>query len=77
MQATTIKLENPLLGEVKKCISKEESLTSFVRKVLEKEIQKRKMIESADQYLKFLDQNPEEKAWLTEWEKEDLLKNPS
>lgn len=72
MQATTIKLEDPLLGELKKYLPKEESISSFVRNLLEKEIQRQKMIQAAEEYSHFLAAHPEEKEGLEEWESADL-----
>ncbi len=73
MQATTIKLENPLLQEVKKILPKDESISSFVRSLLEQELQRRKMIHSAEEYVRFLEDRPEEKKWLEDWESADLI----
>ncbi len=44
------------------------SLSAFVRRVLEREVQKRKMLESAEAYSQFLKSNPKEKEWLDAWE---------
>jgi len=76
MSATTIKIENPLLGELKKFVSQRETLSSFIRKVLEKEVKRRKMIEAAELYSKFLAEHPSEQKWIEEWEKADLLSPP-
>jgi hypothetical protein len=76
MQATTIKIENPLLNELKKIIPRDESLSSYVRKVLERDIQRRKMMQSAEAYAQFLESNPEEAQWLEEWASIDLTAKP-
>lgn len=76
MQATTIKIENPLLNELKKYSPKDESLSSFIREILEKDIQRRKMIEAAESYTLFLAENPSEQEWLNEWEEADLSHDP-
>ncbi|MBI2335428.1 MAG: hypothetical protein HYU97_01515 [Deltaproteobacteria bacterium] len=76
MQATTIKLEGPILSEIKKILPKDKSLTSYVRGVLEQELRRQKMLESANDYLKFLADNPEEQTWLEEWQDLDLAKAP-
>ncbi len=77
MQATTIKLEGPILSEIKKILPKDKSLTSYVRGVLEQELHRKKMLESANDYLKFLANNPEEQTWLEEWQDSDLAKAPT
>ncbi len=76
MQATTIKIENPLLNELKKYSPKNESLSSFIREILEKDIQRRKMIEAAETYARFLAENPSEQEWLNEWEEANLAQDP-
>lgn len=76
MQATTIKIEDPLLNELKKYSPKDESLSAFIREILEKDIQRRKMIEAAEAYTRFLGENPSEQEWLNEWEEADLVHNP-
>lgn len=73
MQATTIKIENPLLSELKKFLPKGESISSFIREVLERDLQRRKMIKAAETYMEFLDTNPEEKQWLEDWGDSDLI----
>ena len=72
MQATTIKIEDPLLDNLKSCLPDKTSLTAFVKEILEQEIQRRKMIQSAEQYAAFLQSNAGEKEWLAEWEAGDL-----
>lgn len=76
MQATTIKLENPLLGELKKYTPKTESLTSFIRGILEQELKRRKMTDAAEAYVEFLSKSPEEQTWLQEWEEAELSSPP-
>ena len=76
MNATTIKLENPLLKSLLHVVPKKKSLTAFVREVLESEVQRRRMSEAGEAYLRFLEANPEEKKWLEEWETSDLGSSP-
>ncbi len=76
MLATTIKIENPLLSELKKLLPRGESISSFVREVLESEIRRRKMIQAAESYAEFLKSNPEETQWLEDWESSDLITEP-
>lgn len=72
MQATTIKLEGEILKELRPFIPAQQSLSAFVREVLEQEIKKRKMVQSAEEYSHFLESHPEEKNWLQAWEKASL-----
>ena len=76
MQATTIKIEDPLLENLKGCLPTKTSLTAFVKEILEQEIQRRKMIQSAEQYAEFLQSNSKEKEWLEKWEAGNLETAP-
>ncbi len=77
MQATTIKLENPLLGQLKKFLPEQHSLTSFVKGILAREVTRRKMVEAAERYARLLESKHEDASLLEEWEKPGLDKPPS
>ena len=76
MQATTIKLENPLLRELRNLTPRAMSLSAFIREILEQEIQRRKMVQAAEKYADFLKSSPGEREWLEEWESADLSRAP-
>jgi hypothetical protein len=76
MQATTIKIENPLLDELRSLTPRTKSLSGFIREILEQEIQRRKMIQAAEKYADFLKSSPGEREWLEEWESADLSRAP-
>ena len=57
MKGTTIKVEGPLLAELERAKPPTLSLTAFVRSVLEREVRRRKMLESAERYTEFLRAN--------------------
>lgn len=76
MQATTLKIENPLLDELYKLKPKTLSFSTFVRGLLEKSVRRQKMIEAGDRYAEFLRESPTEGAWLDEWESADLASQP-
>ncbi len=76
MQATTIKIEDPLLRELKNITPKKFSLSKFVKEILEQEVQRHKMIIAAEKYNEFLASNPEESSWLQDWEAADLTSTP-
>lgn len=76
MRATTIKVEGDLLDRIDRHRPKGQTITAFVRSVLEQEIRRREMTEAADQYARFLEQNEEERAWLHDWDSADLAKPP-
>lgn len=76
MQATTFKLENPLLKELYKIMPKKSGLSAFVRNILEQEILRQKKIKAALEYQEFMASHPDEQLWLEEWESVDLAKTP-
>jgi hypothetical protein len=72
MKATTIKLEGELLAAIEKAKRPEESVTSYVRTVLRKNLEQNRVREAAAAYIAFVDSHPEEQEWLDEWERADL-----
>ena len=72
MRATTIKIEDPLLRNLMPLIPSDQSLSAFVRKVLEREIRKHAMAQAAVTYAQFLESHPQENEWLESWEGADL-----
>jgi hypothetical protein len=72
MKATTIKLEGELLAAIEKAKRPEESVTSYVRTVLRKNLEQTRVREAAAAYIAFVDSHPEEQEWLDEWERADL-----
>jgi hypothetical protein len=68
MQATTVKIESPLLNELKRRRPDNKSISAYVRDILEKEMQNQKMIEAAREYNQFLLAHPKEEEWLEEWD---------
>jgi predicted CopG family antitoxin len=76
MKATTIKLEGDLLKQLETVKPESMSVSAFVREVLERDIRQRRMASAASEYRNFIESNPEEKRWLREWEKADLIAPP-
>lgn len=76
MSATTIKIEDPLLKNIMHVLPKDQSLSAFVREVLERELRRQKMTEAAETYSQFLKSHPEERAWIEEWDHSDLETPP-
>jgi predicted CopG family antitoxin len=72
MSATTIKLESDLVAKVKTLKAKEESISRFVRGLIEKEHQSRENRAAAVQYQQFLNENPDEYAAQETWESAPL-----
>jgi hypothetical protein len=76
MKATTIKVEGELLSELERAKPARQSLTTFVRAILEQEIRRRRMADAADRYVDFLGEHADERAWLEEWDRADLATPP-
>lgn len=76
MRATTIKVEGDLLERIDRHRPREQTITAFVRAVLEQEIRRREMTQAADEYAGFLEKHEDERAWLQEWDSSDLAKAP-
>jgi len=76
MRVTTIKLEGELLAAIERVKAPGESVTSFVRTVLQKSLEQTKVREAAAAYRAFIESHPEEQQWLDEWERADLTTPP-
>jgi len=76
MKATTVKVDGELLKELEATKPTSQTLTAYVRSLLEGELRRRKMAAAADRYAAFLRETPEEQAWLDEWATADLVKPP-
>ncbi len=76
MPATTIKLEADLVKKVTILKPKDESISGYVRGLIEKEHRARAHREAAHAYQKFLKQNPEERAAMEIWESAPLSDDP-
>ena len=77
MQATTIKIEDPILKELRKFVPPDQSLSAFVREILERDIQRRKMVKAAQEYASWLENHPDEREWLDEWDDAHLERPPA
>ncbi len=73
MPATTIKLEAELVKKVTTLKPKDESISSYVRGLIEKEHRAREHRTAASAYLRFLGGNPEERAAMEVWESAPLV----
>lgn len=72
MPATTIKLESDLLKKVTLLKPKDESVSAYVRELIEREHRARENRIAAERYQQFLDENPEERTALEAWESAPL-----
>jgi predicted CopG family antitoxin len=73
MSATTIKLEADLVKKVSALKPKDESISAFVRELIEKEHRARENRASAVVYQQFLEDNPDERAAMEVWESAPLV----
>lgn len=74
MRANTIRLDENLLNEIYPLLAPKQSLASYVREVLQKEIRRHTMLQAGRTFVNFLAGNQEEQQLLDSWEKVDLAK---
>ncbi|HXB02260.1 MAG TPA: hypothetical protein VNV15_05515 [Opitutaceae bacterium] len=72
MPATTVKLEAELVSKVTSLKPNKQSISAYVRGLIEKEHRDRQLREAAQTYEKFLHQNPAEREALEVWESAPL-----
>jgi hypothetical protein len=75
MPATTIKLEADLVKKVTALKPKDESISGYVRGLIEREHAARHHRGVAARYRQFLAENPEERASLEVWESAPLVED--
>jgi hypothetical protein len=74
MRATTVKVDGKLLEELERAKPVNETLSGYVRSILEREMRRRKLADAAEQYVQLLRDAPDERAWLDEWDAADLAR---
>ncbi|MEY2881445.1 MAG: hypothetical protein RLZZ15_3825 [Verrucomicrobiota bacterium] len=72
MPATTVKLEHELVRKAAALKQPEESISAYVRSLIEKAHRARRLHESAHAYEAFLRDNPAERAAMEIWESAPL-----
>jgi hypothetical protein len=73
MSATTIKIEGDLVKKITALKAKDESISGFVRDLIQKEYDARKNRAAAVVYQQFLEDNPDERAAMEVWELAPLV----
>ena len=73
MPATTIKLESELVKKVTSLKPKDESISGYVRGLIEKEHRARAHRAAAVDYQQFLDNNPDERSAMEAWQSAPLV----
>lgn len=76
MKATTIRLDGDLLSEIESTKPEGQSVTAYVRDVLQKEVRRQRARNAAAQYHEFLAQNIDERQWMDEWAAAGLVTPP-
>jgi hypothetical protein len=76
MKATTIKVEGNLLEELNGVKPPSQSVSAYVRSLIQHDIRQHKLRESAEQYQAFLATHSEESQLLDEWDAIDLANAP-
>lgn len=72
MSATTVKLESDLVQKAIELKPHGQSISAFVRSLIEKEHRARQLHESAQAYEQFLRENPAEREAIEVWESAPL-----
>jgi predicted CopG family antitoxin len=67
MSATTIKLEEPILKELREFKRSDQSLSALIRELLQSELRRRRMARAAQEYMSFIASNPEELQEMDAW----------
>jgi hypothetical protein len=68
MSSTTVKLDHDLVEKVSDLKQREQSISAFVRALIEKEFRDRRLREAARTYEQFLQENPAEREAMEVWE---------
>jgi hypothetical protein len=72
MKATTVKVEGELLDELSRRKPPAQSISGYIRAILQQEVLRQRMAEAAEEYAGFLRDTPSEREWLDEWDRADL-----
>jgi hypothetical protein len=74
---TTVKLDSNVVREVSSILEPSQTLTSYVRDVVYRDVKRRKLKQAATDYRKFLGDNPEEQEEMEDWEQANLTAAPA
>lgn len=76
MGATTVKLEEALLKEIRSVKPREQTLAAYVREALERDLRRRRLLDAAREYQSFLAANPAERDAMETWADAPLATQP-
>ena len=77
MKGTTIKIEGDLLAGIEAAKDSTQSVSAYVRSVLRRDLDRRKLRDAATRYRDFVTSNANERSWLEEWDRADLISPPA
>jgi hypothetical protein len=77
MKATTVKVDGELLRAIEEVKPPSQTVTAYVRSVLQKAVEKHCLQAAALAYRAFMEAHQEEQQWLKEWDDSDLASTPS
>jgi len=68
MSATTVKIDDDLLKEIRRVIPKKQTITTFVRESIRSEVKRRTLREAAETYVRFMAAQKNEKQEMDDWQ---------
>lgn len=77
MKATTVKIEGELLDRIEAARGAGQSVASYVRRVLQRDLERRHARDAAAAFKEFVETHPEERRWLDEWDGAELASTPT
>ena len=76
MKGTTVKIEGELLEGIVGVKATGQSVAAYVRRVLQRDLERRQARAAAAAFKEFVAAHPEEKRWLDQWDGADLASTP-
>jgi homoserine kinase len=76
MKATTVKLDGDLLDALERQKPDKQSVTAYVREVLRRDVNRRRLREAAEAYCALLQADPREREDMETWTAADLTSEP-
>jgi hypothetical protein len=77
MSATTVRLDEATLREIRSVKPRDQTLAAYVREAVDRDILRRKLRAAATEYQAFLGEHPEEGEDLAAWERAPLAAPPT
>lgn len=72
MKATTVKIEGELLSDIEAVKPESQSVSAFVRELLRRSLERERLRAAAENYATYVREHPNEREWLSEWDRADL-----